>query len=203
MDDFSTTEIVLDEADAKRARVLDAAFRTVLAYGYNRTTMDDIARAAEMSRPALYLLFKNKMEICRALAASVMKRSVARARTELTGDGSFAERLERAIGVAFLSMMQRFAESPHGAELLDLKTTICGDLVEGWRAELTALFAEAIGDEAAWNTLDLASLGLSAESMAAILMDGLEGMKTRLAAPAAQRQAAQALIQVIARALRA
>ena len=41
--------------------------KVVLAYGYSRTTMDDIARAAEMSRPALYLLFRNKAEIYRAM----------------------------------------------------------------------------------------------------------------------------------------
>ena len=37
--------------------------KVFLAYGFARTTMDDIARAADMSRPALYLLFKNKTDI--------------------------------------------------------------------------------------------------------------------------------------------
>jgi AcrR family transcriptional regulator len=55
-------------ADSKRARVLEAAMKVVLVYGYHRTTMDDIARAAQMSRPALYLLFRNKAEIYRAIA---------------------------------------------------------------------------------------------------------------------------------------
>ena len=32
--------------DPKRARVLDGAFKTFLTYGFARTTMDDIAKAA-------------------------------------------------------------------------------------------------------------------------------------------------------------
>ena len=48
--------------DPKRAHVLGCATKVFLAYGFARTTMDDIARAAEMSRPALYLLFKNTRE---------------------------------------------------------------------------------------------------------------------------------------------
>ena len=40
-------------ADPKRARILDGAMKVFLAYGFSRTTMDDIARAADISRPAL------------------------------------------------------------------------------------------------------------------------------------------------------
>ncbi|TIX07369.1 MAG: helix-turn-helix transcriptional regulator, partial [Mesorhizobium sp.] len=38
-------------ADPKRARILEGAMKVFLAYGFTRTTMDDIARAADMSRP--------------------------------------------------------------------------------------------------------------------------------------------------------
>ena len=48
--------------------------KVFLAYGYSRVTMDDIARAAEMSRPALYLLFRNKAEIYRAIGAMLLER---------------------------------------------------------------------------------------------------------------------------------
>ncbi|TIN71546.1 MAG: helix-turn-helix transcriptional regulator, partial [Mesorhizobium sp.] len=63
--------------DPKRVRILDGAMKVFLAYGFSRTTMDDIARAADMSRPALYLLFKNKTDIFRAIAMMILSRSVA------------------------------------------------------------------------------------------------------------------------------
>ena len=49
------TAALQTELDPKRARILDGAMKVFLAYGYSRVTMDDIARAAEVSRPALYL----------------------------------------------------------------------------------------------------------------------------------------------------
>ena len=53
--------------------------KVFLAYGFARTTMDDIARAADMSRPALYLLFRNKGQIYRAIAATMLEDSLLKA----------------------------------------------------------------------------------------------------------------------------
>ena len=57
--------VEIELSDRHRA-VLHAAFNTFVSYGFKRTTMADIADAAGMSRPALYLLFKNKTDIFRA-----------------------------------------------------------------------------------------------------------------------------------------
>ena len=53
--------------------------KVFLTYGYARVTMEDIARAAEISRPALYLLFKNKADIYRAIGAALLEQSAERA----------------------------------------------------------------------------------------------------------------------------
>ena len=66
--------------DARRMRILDGAKQAFLAYGFQRATMDDIARAAEISRPALYLMFKNKSDIYRALANAHTGEMIATAR---------------------------------------------------------------------------------------------------------------------------
>lgn len=198
MDHFAETAL-----DAKRVRVLDAAFRLVLAYGYQRTTMDDIARAAGMSRPGIYLLFKNKNDICRAIAVNTMRRSLDAAREALAGEAAFSERLAAAVDKSVFAITRPFAESPHGAELLDMKTSLCGDLIETWSHDLTALFTQAIAAEAERNKLDLIALGLSAESMASLILDGISGAKRRLADPDAQQEAARGTVRVVARALRA
>ncbi|WP_457151515.1 TetR/AcrR family transcriptional regulator [Mesorhizobium sp. P5_C1] len=183
-------------ADPKRVRILDGAMKVFLAYGFSRTTMDDIARAADMSRPALYLLFKNKTDIFRAIAMMVLSRSVESAKMALAGDGAFTERMTRAIDEAFISMMSAVVASPHGAELLDMKSSL-GDLVGCWRGGLVEHIAAAIDGEAARNGADLTAKGLSAQLLADMLLDGLEGMKARISDPGGQRQAAAALIRVI------
>ncbi|BCH14269.1 MULTISPECIES: TetR/AcrR family transcriptional regulator [unclassified Mesorhizobium] len=183
-------------ADPKRARILEGAMKVFLAYGFSRTTMDDIARAADMSRPALYLVFKNKTDIYRATAMMVLSRSVEQAKAELAGDGAFADRMTRAIDAALISMMSTIAASPHGAELLDLKSSLA-DLVGLWRAGLVQHVAAAIEDQARQNGADLAAKGLSAKLLADMLLDGLEGMKLRISDPHEQRRAAAAMIKVI------
>lgn len=183
-------------ADPKRVRILDGAMKVFLAYGFSRTTMDDIARAADMSRPALYLLFKNKTDIFRAIAMMVLSRSVESAKMALAGDSAFTERMTQAIDEAFISMMSAVVASPHGAELLDMKSSL-GDLVGCWRGGLVEHIAAAIEGEAARNGADLTAKGLSAQLLADMLLDGLEGMKARISDPGGQRQAAAALIRVI------
>ena len=62
----------------RRARILDGALKVFLAYGFTRATMDDIARASDISRPALYLLFRNKTDIYRAIGEALLESSSRR-----------------------------------------------------------------------------------------------------------------------------
>jgi AcrR family transcriptional regulator len=55
------------EREARRRSILEAARETFLEQGIAATTMDDIARRAELSKGALYLYFRSKDELCFAL----------------------------------------------------------------------------------------------------------------------------------------
>ena len=191
---MTETEI---SADPKRLRILEGAMKTFLAYGFSRTTMDDIARAAEMSRPALYLLFKNKTDIYRAIAQMLLDRSAEEAQVVLSAEGSLGDRLTAMIEACLIAMMQAIAESPHGAEILDMKSSLAGDIAATWRSGLSGSVERAIGEEAKRNGIDLAARGLSAKGMADMLLDGLEGIKMRLTDPGEQRKAARGLVRVI------
>lgn len=181
----------------KRARILQGALSVFLAYGFSRTTMDDIARAVGMSRPALYLVFRNKTDIFRAGAAMMLEQSLETAARILRDDDGFVDRMMRAIDTALLSMMRNIAASPHGGELLDLKTSIAADVAQRWRQELGRHVCRAIADEAMRRDLDLESRGLSALVLADMLLDGLEGAKARTPDPDQQLQAVRGLVTVI------
>jgi AcrR family transcriptional regulator len=187
--------------DPKRTRILDGAMKVFLAYGYSRVTMDDIARAAEVSRPALYLLFKNKAEIYRAIGTMLLDGSAQAGRAALTADGPFAERMMAAIECSLIAMMEGIRNSPHGAELLDMKNSLAGDLALVWRDALRQSFGAAIAKEAARNKVDLDARDLTAAALADLLLDGLEGMKSRVATADGQREGARRLVAVIALAL--
>lgn len=54
-----------DPADARLRPLLEAAIGVFRRYGYRKASMDDVARAAGVSRQGLYLMFSNKEELFR------------------------------------------------------------------------------------------------------------------------------------------
>ncbi|MBX3579021.1 MAG: TetR family transcriptional regulator [Rhizobiaceae bacterium] len=161
--------------DPKRRRIIEAAAGHFLAYGFGRTTMDDIARAAEMSRPAVYLHFKNKTEIFRELAAGFAARMVAEAERILSGGGKLDERVTRMFELCFVALKEEMAGSPHGAELLDMKDTVTADLIATVRGRVAAALVKAL--EAADG--DRTPAAPTPQALADILLDAFDGAKMR------------------------
>ena len=188
--------------DPKRARILDGAYKVFLAYGFARTTMDDIAKAAEISRPALYLVFRNKQDIYRALAAQFLEAAAEETARVLAGDGPLVGRMERMCGDVFFCMMQEIENTPHGRDLLDMKNNLAGDIIAEWRGSLDAMLAAAIDREARARGVDLEARGLSAGVLASMLFDAIDGMKMRINDPMAHLAGAKRLLKVIDAVLR-
>lgn len=61
----------------RRELVLAAALDTFARYGYRKTSMEDVARAAAISRPGLYLLFGSKQELFSAAVTQALDQSLA------------------------------------------------------------------------------------------------------------------------------
>ncbi len=195
------TRSVLQQADEKRARVLEAALTVFLAYGFHRTTMDDIARAAELSRPALYLLFRNKQDIYRGLARLVLDDVAAKARQALSKDGTLLEKLDTLVRFAFFETLKHIEESQHGSELFDIKNTLAGDIFAEWRDELSLALEAAISEEVAARNIDLAGRELTPRALVDVFFDSLEGMKVRFNDPRCHLEAARKSARVLVAAL--
>jgi AcrR family transcriptional regulator len=69
----------------RRELVLAAALDTFVHYGYRKTSMEDVARAAAISRPGLYLLFGSKQELFSAAVTQALDRSLAAVNEVLAG----------------------------------------------------------------------------------------------------------------------
>jgi AcrR family transcriptional regulator len=89
------------ESDARRRaraeRILDAASALILRWGYNKTTIDDVAREAGVAKGTIYLHWKTREELFTAL----MKRE----RVALADD--FRRRMEAGGGDAALRTVLR------------------------------------------------------------------------------------------------
>lgn len=131
--------------------IMDAMTGLVLQYGYTKVTMDDIAKASGISRPALYQFFKNKQEIYRAIAAQMCRDALDAAESVLSGDGPAEERLVGAVMEGKLRMLAEMEKTHHGSELLDLGNELSADIIAEFTASLTnlftALFAEVTNGE--------------------------------------------------------
>ena len=187
----SAANINASPQDEKRKRILESAFAVVLRYGFQRMTMDDVAKAAGMSRPALYLHFRNKGEIYRAIAKDMLEDGLARAETALSAKGSAQDRLSGAIRAALLDPMDRLMETPHGAALFDMKDDLASDIIAEWRERKIVLVAGFLDAQSP------AKAGLTGMVRARALMDGMEGLKARARDSAERQEGAIALVKLV------
>src|SRR3954453_16544740 len=80
-------------ADSRRLALLEAACGVFARYGYRKTSMDEVARAAQISRQGLYLHFANKDDLFRAMLKQPINTSMAAAMRALNGEASLADRI--------------------------------------------------------------------------------------------------------------
>lgn len=169
-------------SDDRVERILDAAYACFARHGVRRTTMDDIAAAAEMSRPAVYQYVRNKDDAFRRLATRLFDTALRRARAAASaGDGSLAERVHRVLAVKLELTLQLWHDSPHAAELLDAGARLSGALVEQFTAQLRQLVAATVSAAAERGEVSLA--GTSAAEVADIALALTRGLESGVTDP--------------------
>lgn len=84
------------DLDERRRQLLDAAVGTFLRFGFKKTSMDDVARAAGVSRQALYLHFANKDALFEHGVRHVQEQAHAAAAAALDSEGDVEDRLVSA-----------------------------------------------------------------------------------------------------------
>ncbi|WP_209832559.1 TetR/AcrR family transcriptional regulator [Ruegeria sp. HKCCE3926] len=131
-----------DNGDGSRQQaILNSAFQAFSTYGYRKTSMDDIARGAGMSRPAVYLHYKNKEAIVSKLTELYYAEKSVAVAEALATQGSVPEVLTRAIQ-AQTEGMAKILASPHGLEILDNTKSLSGEIIAAGEARLAALYAD-------------------------------------------------------------
>jgi AcrR family transcriptional regulator len=183
-------------APGRREAILAAAQQQFARYGFRRTSMEDIAREAGVSRPALYLHFRNKEEIFRSLSASLQEAALAAAEAELKAPGSLQRRVHAALEVKVVRMLEIVHDSPHGAELLDASSRLCGDLAARSEVRLQRMLEEVFRDAARSGEIDLRGAGLSAAAAAELIRLAAYGLKVPGGDPADFRRRLARLVRV-------
>ncbi len=117
---MSTPTKKTNEAAARRASIVQAARWCFLHFGYGRTSLEDIAKRANISRTLLYRTFENKEAIYLGVFESWFESRYPAAKLAATGSGSKAERLFKVCEVMLLEPWAEIEGAPMAHEFHDV-----------------------------------------------------------------------------------
>lgn len=178
-----------DETADRRARVLTAARWCFLNFGFAKTTFEDIAKRANLSRTLLYRLFKDKEEIFQAVFVDwlILRHPVARQAAE--GRGRPYERLLSVCRLMVLEPWAEMAGTPMGGEFLATCERINPESEALYRKLMHECVVVILGDAASAEVFLLAVDGLFADQPSMALLDRrIELLVARFAPPASKRR---------------
>ncbi|MET7323567.1 TetR/AcrR family transcriptional regulator [Streptomyces sp. NPDC005549] len=136
----------------RRAMVLESAMATFARFGYRKTSMEDVARAAHISRPGLYFLFSSKETLFRAAVTQALDRDITAVEEVLSDRGRpLPERLVEA----FDQWAGRYVGGPlthDAATVVDDNPDILGEIVETAPRRFEQLITDAIAVESRQET---------------------------------------------------
>jgi AcrR family transcriptional regulator len=110
--------LTADAAAARRARVLTAARRCFLNFGFSKTSFEDIARDAGLSRTLLYRMFKDKEDIYRAVFEDWLLSRHPAMKEAANGPGTAYERLLRVCRLVVLEPWAEMVKAPMGSDFV-------------------------------------------------------------------------------------
>jgi AcrR family transcriptional regulator len=134
----------VEPIDARQLVVLDAAVAVFARFGYRKASMDEVARAAGVSRQGLYLQFANKEELFRKTLEHSLNNQLNAAVAALARQDG----LEVRIVAACDAWSGRFVGSlgSDAADLMCASTSLAGTTLTHYEAEFELALARAIAD---------------------------------------------------------
>ena len=160
---------------ARRDRVLAVALEAFGRYGFRKTSMEDVARAAGISRQGLYLQFAGKEALFRAVVSRELDAALEEASRCLDLEDAG---LDRRVVLALEAWLGRYVGSMLAsdiADMLDSPAVEIKDVVRGAQAAFYARLAAALAAGTAEE--DRGRLGVTPTEIAAVLHTVGQGAK--------------------------
>jgi AcrR family transcriptional regulator len=147
--------------DAERRRtILDAALSCFVQFGYAKTSLDDIARRANLSRPLLYRKFRNKEDIFGAVYDDVFEARYPAAGAILDGRGSRRDKLLRLYELLCVEPWALVMDAPMAQEFYDACKQVTPEAHARHERKLLELTRRVLGSKELAEVLMLAVDGL-------------------------------------------
>lgn len=164
----------VEHADARQQAVLDAAVSVYARYGFRKTSMEEVARAAGVSRQGLYLQFANKEELFRKAVEYVLNSQLKAAVAALSRRD---DSLELRLIAACDAWSGRFIGSigSDAADLMCASTSLAGATLTHYQTQFELAVTRAIADSPLSEYCSTA--GLCPAELARVLHATARGLK--------------------------
>jgi AcrR family transcriptional regulator len=200
--DRGRQHVQMENEDRKSALILDSALPVFARYGFQKTTMADIARATGISRASLYLAFNSKEELFRAGSARAHERTMSEVEDALGRTGDVVDRIAAAISAFQEGLIAPFSKSENAKELFDTNLKLAKDITIAARSKLLDLLANALAAAQAQGEIDLKALEVSPADLAALIAAAMDGIKHSFSADGPSDYALRLLMRVLRLALK-
>lgn len=81
----------------RKKQIVDAATKSFSLFGYKATTMDQVAKLANVGKGTIYTFFSNKEELFNEIAFSLMNEMKGRAEEAISPNVTFSENVHNAL----------------------------------------------------------------------------------------------------------
>ncbi|MFD0049659.1 TetR/AcrR family transcriptional regulator [Actinomycetes bacterium NPDC127524] len=81
----------------RKRQITDAAAKSFSMFGYKATTMDQVAKLANVGKGTIYTFFKNKEELFDDIVHSMVKEMIQEAESAIIPDAPFSENVHRLL----------------------------------------------------------------------------------------------------------
>ena len=179
----------------QREAILKAATATFLRYGFKKTSMDDVARAAGVSRQGLYLYFDTKDLLFREALQYLVSHMISTARS-VAEDGNLSLR-DRLLGVfeAVHGSAFQSASPEHAFELLQSAQSADGALLVQLDRDLMGIVAALLAEAGAADRWEEA--GVTVAELSEQLLMSAKGIKASVDTLTAYREKMATAIRIV------
>lgn len=147
--------------DAERRRaILDAALACFVQFGYAKTSLDDIAKRANLSRPLLYRKYRNKEDIFGAVFDDVYEARYPAAEAALAGRGSRRDKLLQVYELLCVEPWALVMDAPMAQEFYDACEQVTPEIHAKHERKRLELTRRVLGSKELAEVLMLAVDGL-------------------------------------------
>lgn len=145
--------------EERKKDILDAALYCFLNFGYAKTSMDDVAKKAGISRPLIYLKFKNKEDLLLGLFDHITEGPLLEAEEIVKSSLSKKEKLQKLVEVLKIGPWGKISGCPMSQEFFNSCCDLDEKHFEKYEKQKLKLLAEILGDKAEAEVFALAADG--------------------------------------------